>query len=121
MTSSSPTAWFDAIAMMALPLLYLGLHVFILGACVFGAMQPSLRREFIWFALGAGLGCAGSVITLVPTIMRVANPQSMSSNLKFMSTLYSFSSGIHLLSLLLIAVGFILLALRARSLPVMRH
>jgi len=111
----------ESILVLVIPLMYIGLHVLILGACVFGAMQPSLRREFIWFTLAAALSALGSAISLVPAIMRLASPEKITSNFQTMSSLYGVSNGLHVLALLLFAVGFILLALKARSLPVFRN
>jgi hypothetical protein len=117
MTSSVPTL-IESFTMMIVPLLYLGLHVLTLGACIFGAMQPSLRREFLWLGAGAFLSCVGSVVSLIPQVIRMANSDTSASSYRSMSVFYSLSSGIHVLAMLLFAVGFILLALRARSLPV---
>jgi hypothetical protein len=114
MPSNDP---FSILLIWILPLLGLLGQIAVLVACIFGALHPSLRREFICLALGSALRCVGVVVILVPQLVRTfSSPSSLSvGDYELINTIGGLLS---VFSYLLYLVGFILLAVKARSLPV---
>ena len=102
---------------LAVPVLYFAAYAIMLVACVIGATHPTLRREFIWLALGALVHCAATLGSAVPQLLEFLRPNSISTDVR-MRLIYA-TSAIGLFGTLLFVIGFILLAFRARMLPIM--
>jgi hypothetical protein len=107
------------IFLLALPLFSVLGNGVLLIACIAGMVPPALRREFIWLGLGSALRCVSAVLIALPQFMHYLSTTS-SAILESQRTIIQFGGGFSSLSLLFFVVGFILLAVRARSLPAAR-
>ena len=115
MTTEGPL---QLISTWGLPLIFIAGNFIILVACIVGATHPVLRKEFVFLALGSLVHCFGSITMLV---LNIVVRGSSDSRFEMMKVISYVSGALSLFGLLFYMVGFILLALRVRSLPFVRR
>lgn len=110
---------FQFILTWGMPLVFIAGNFLMLVACIVGATYPTMRREFIWLALGTLVRCFASAMPLVSNIL--SRSSDSSSRITSIQTIGYINAALSMFSMLFYMIGFILLAVRARSLPLVRR
>lgn len=120
--SSFSVSSVESIISMATLVMSVLVRALILGACIVGAMYPSLRREFIWLGLSSLLSLAANGFFALRSLLMIAAPDlHWLNNAEDIRLISQITAAANIFSGVLAAVGFVLLAVKARSLPVLHR